>query len=144
MSEYAIPLSSCPPLSDVVLALCGDQALPETRSVTAHLRHCAVCRESLGEVEGALTVAAAARAREITSLDFSIDGALARKRRFMNRLAEVKQQHAAERVRVQNRRNLIVMAIALIVWLCLPYIDISRKALLQRVGVLVRQTFGLG
>jgi hypothetical protein len=142
MSEYAIPLISCPPLSEMVLALGGDQALPETCSVTSHLRHCAVCRESLEEVEGALTVVAAARMREIASEDFSVEGAEARKRRFMMRLAKMKQQDEGQRDRLQNRRNLLVMLVMLVLliaWLSLPYPDRGAKALLHRVDLLVRQ-----
>ena len=98
MSEYAITLTSCPPLEDVVIALGSELTTTERRALTAHLRHCATCRASIGEVEGALTVISIARAREAaSSLDISPDGAAARKQRFMRRLDEVREQQASRR-----------------------------------------------
>jgi hypothetical protein len=113
MSEYAITLTSCPPLEEVVRALGGELTTPESRALTAHLQQCPVCRASIGEVEGALTIVAIARARDVaSSLDLSPDSAAARKQRFLRRLDEVEQEESR---RSAMRLSLAAAMITLIV-----------------------------
>jgi hypothetical protein len=146
MSEYAITLTSCPPLEDVVLALGSELTTPETRALTAHLRHCAVCRASIGEVEGALTVVAIARAREVaSSLDFSPDGAAARKQRFMGRLDEVRRQHAWRRSAMRRWLPVAAMISAIVTGVMFHTQTAlgEEEGFLERVKRAVRQTLGL-